>query len=751
MAAGADGTSRASGAMRRSSGVPALGEVLTDAELKALRLQGAEDLDDMLRLIPLRHVVPGELRSLRELHEGQDVSAIVSVVDSRTRRMKRRPGSILEVLVGDGTERLTLTFFLPKDHIVRWHQERLAPGTRIVVFGTVHFDERFNHGAPQITNPRYDLVGDSAEALAAAMRPIPVYSLRRRTKQSTMRNAYSKAVEYAGQLSTILPPQVLASEHLPTMGEAMRMVHAPRTAEEIEEGKRHLVFEEAFVLQTIFAQRRAVDARTPAPALRADGPLQPLVDQRLPFTLTEEQIEVGEAIRHDLGRARPTNVLLQGDVGSGKTVVALRAMLQAVDSGYQAVLLAPTEVLAEQHHRTIRGLLGDLGAADHMHAHPDATTVRLLTGSQSTAERRRTLLDITSGTAGIIVGTHAVLTESVEFAALGLAVIDEQHRFGVDHRRRLRAKGPKGQSPHVVVMTATPIPRTAALATAGDLDLLSLRQIPAGRPGISSYVVHEQDPAWEARMWQRTAEEIREGRQAFVVCARIDDSGDAGQTDDLLAGMAPGDLTGIPGFDPRSVTETAQRLAARPELQDARIGMLHGRLSSQEKQEVMDAMVAGELDLLVATTMVEVGVDLPNASVMIVLDAERFGVSQLHQLRGRIGRGEHPGIAFFDTRAAHGSEASEHLEKVAATRDGFALAEIDMQRRGTGDLVGEEQSGLHRTLRYLDVVRDADIISRARSAAFDLVADDAELTEHPQLAAAVERRLRDADPNVERS
>lgn len=751
MDADASGTGRAARAPRRSSGVPELSELLTAGELRAVRAQGAEDLDDMLRLTPLRYIVPGELRDLGALREGDDATVIVRVVGSQARRMKRRPGSILEVRVADENAQLTLTFFLPKDHIVRWHQEHLAPGTRIVVFGTVHFDARFHQGLPQITNPRYEPYDGSAEARARLMRPLPVYRLRKKAKQATLRSAYGKAVEFADQLTTILPPTVRAAEHLPTLPEAMRLIHTPQDMAETERGRRHLVFEEAFILQTIFAQRRAFDARTPAPALRASGPLQPLLDERLPFTLTASQAEVGEAIHHELARSRPTNVLLQGDVGSGKTVVALRAMLQAVDSGHQAVLLAPTEVLAEQHHRTILNLLGDLGRADHMHAHPDATRVRLLTGSQSVADRRRTLLDITSGEAGIIVGTHALLTESVEYAALGLVVIDEQHRFGVDHRRRLRTKGADGKNPHVIVMTATPIPRTAALATAGDLDVLSLTQSPGGRPGITTHVVHEEDPAWESRMWARTAEEIGAGRQAFVVCARIDEREET--TDVEIMGEVFEDLPSgtDPGLEPRGVTQTAERLARRPQLRGARIGIMHGRLSAQEKQEVMDAMVAGELDLLVATTVIEVGVDLPNASVMVVMDAERFGISQLHQLRGRIGRGEHPGIAFFDTRAPHGSETSELLSKIAATTDGFELAEIDMRRRGTGDLVGEEQSGLHRTLEHLDVLRDEKIIARARGIAFDLVAGDVDLEDHPQLAAAVERRLRDADPNVERS
>src|SRR5690606_10967679 len=355
-------------------------------------------------------------------------------------------------------------------------------------------------------------------------------------------------------------------------------------------GLDHLRFEEAFVLQSIFARRRAQDERTPAPALRAEGPLQQLFEARLPFTLTDGQLGIGAEIETRIGRDHPTSVLLQGDVGSGKTVIALRARRRAVDSGHQAALLAPTEVLAEQHHRTLTELLGELARGGQLDGHPEATRVRLLTGSQRTAGRRETLLDVTSGQAGIVVGTHALLTEGVEFASLGLVVIDEQHRFGVDHRRRLRAKGPAGMSPHVVVMTATPIPRTAALATVGDLDVLILRESPGRRSGMETFVVHEKLPAWEKRMWQRAGEEIAAGRQVFVVRARIDDD-DAVSDAPAPTLLDEDGAEKTPPLEPaRGVTQTAQRLAARPELAGARIGVLHGRMSAEEKQETMAAV-----------------------------------------------------------------------------------------------------------------------------------------------------------------
>ncbi|AXK45327.1 ATP-dependent DNA helicase RecG [Brachybacterium saurashtrense] len=736
---------------RRQESAPGsmpLSELLITKESRAMASFGVRDLDTMMRFAPRRYVVPAPLRSLRELHQGEDVSAIVEVESVRDRAMRSRHGFILEVTVTDGTESLPLTFFLSAQGQVQWHRGRLPVGAQILVRGTVGYDDY--RGALQIAHPDYEPVEDTEQGRAWAQRPRPIYPLRKNIAQQTMGSATAKGLEYTASLSRPVPAAVLSRRGIPPIDEAARLVHRPLTVEDVRRGMAHLRYEEAFVLQAIFAQRRAQDERTPAPQLRAEGPLQQLFDQRLPFTLTDGQRGVGDRLAERIGNGHPTSALLQGDVGSGKTVIALRAMLRAVDSGHQAALLAPTEVLAEQHHRTLTGLLGELSRAGQLDAHPEATRVRLLTGSQRTSARRETLLDVTSGQAGIVVGTHALLTEGVEFASLGLVVIDEQHRFGVDHRRRLRAKGPQGMNPHVVVMTATPIPRTAALATVGDLDVLTLTESPGRRAGVESHVVHEQLPAWEQRMWQRAGEEIRAGRQVFVVCARIDED----EADAAPAAPAPDEdgASAGSGLEPaRGVTQTAQRLAERPELAGARLGILHGRLTGEEKQQVMEQMVRGEIDLLVSTTVIEVGVDIPNASVMIVLDAERFGVSQLHQLRGRVGRGEHPGIAFFDTTAVVDEEHSQHLRAIAEAPDGFALAELDLRRRGAGDLVGQEQSGLQRTLKHLDVVRDARAIEQAREDAFALVADDPDLTAHPDLAGAVANRLRDADPDVERS
>lgn len=722
-----------------------LTELLASKESTAMASFGIRDLDAMMRFTPRRYTTPVPLRSLREVQEGEEMSAIVTVTALRDRRMRSRFGFILEATVSDGSDHITLTFFLTKPHLVQWHRSRLTVGKEIIVRGVVRTDKT---GAPQLTHPMYEEFAATPEGAALAQRPLPVYPLKQNIAQATMRSATKKGLEFAGQLAQPVPPEILEARGILPLAEAAWRVHDPLTLDDTAEGLRYLVFEEAFVLQAIFAQRRAQDERTPAPPLRSGGPLGPAFDERLPFELTAGQREIGAQLTERIEREHPTSVLLQGDVGSGKTVIALRAMLRAVDSGYQAALLAPTEVLAEQHHRTITTLLGDLARGGQLDAHPDATRVRLLTGSQRTAERRQALLDITSGQAGIVVGTHALLTESVEFASLGLVVIDEQHRFGVDHRRTVRSKGPGDMSPHVVVMTATPIPRTAALAMVGDLDILTLRESPGQRAGVSSFVVPEQIDRWRERMWERAGEEIRAGRQVFVVCARIDEDGEnppfPSAEDD---GQGP-----VPRAESaRGVHQTAQRLAAVPQLHGARIGILHARLSTEEKQRVMDQVVAGEIDLLVTTTVIEVGVDVPNASVMIVLDAERFGISQLHQLRGRVGRGEHAGIAFLATRAAPGTETAAHLHAVADAADGFSLAELDLQRRGAGDLVGAEQSGLASTLKHLDVIRDADFIEWAREDATAVIARDPDLSRHPALRLAIENRLRDADPDVERS
>jgi ATP-dependent DNA helicase RecG len=421
------------------------------------------------------------------------------------------------------------------------------------------------------------------------------------------------------------------------------------------------------------------------------------------------------------------NRLVQGEVGSGKTLVALRAMLQVAQSGGQSALIAPTEVLAAQHVRSIARMLGPRLAPELMPT--------LLTGQLPAAERRKAALRAASGQARIIVGTHALLSESTTFADLGLVVVDEQHRFGVEQRETLRAKG---SAPHVLVLTATPIPRTVAMTVFGDLDVSTIRTLPEGRAGISTFVAPvAEKPGWFPRVWERVTEEVAQGRQAFVVCAAIDASAKDADADGPVAPAVAGEAERTRW----GVVQVQEMLARDPSYRDLRVEILHGKMPADQKDGVMQAFARGEIDVLVATTVVEVGVDVPNASTMVILEADRFGVSQLHQLRGRVGRGGVPGLCLLVTEAPQGTLARDRVEAVASTVDGFALAEVDLELRGEGDVLGDVQSGSRSSLRLLRVVADADLIGLARAAAEDVIADDPGLERHPGLAAAIERRV----------
>jgi ATP-dependent DNA helicase RecG len=527
--------------------------------------------------------------------------------------------------------------------------------------------------------------------------------------------------------------------------------------------EQRLKWDEAFILQVVLAQRRRVSteyislARAPV-----EGGLLGEFDQGLPFELTSGQRQAGETICADLGQAHPMHRLLQGEVGSGKTVVALRAMLQVVDAAGQAALLAPTEVLAQQHHRSISQMLGPLAMAGQLGGAEHATRVALLTGSQGSAARRRALLQAASGEAGIVIGTHALLEERVQFADLGLIVIDEQHRFGVEQREALRGKAAEGR-PHVLVMTATPIPRTVAMTVFGDLEVTELTELPAGRSAIASHVVPTAEkPHYLDRTWERVKEEVATGRQAYVVCPRIGGEADgaaAGRTGSTASlssrefvedeeirlaedgGFDLGDL-GEAEQPPRpalAVADVAADLKLGP-LAGLRLGVLHGRLAPDEKEKVMLAFADGHVDVLVTTTVVEVGVDVPNATMMVIMDADRFGVSQLHQLRGRVGRGGHPGLCLLVTEAQAGP-SRERLDAVAATQDGFALSRLDLEQRREGDVLGAAQAGRRSSLKLLTLLRDEELIGQARQEAEELIGADPALASQPALAAAIDALL----------
>jgi ATP-dependent DNA helicase RecG len=545
-----------------------------------------------------------------------------------------------------------------------------------------------------------------------------------------------------------IPEDVLDRRDLLDRTSALRGIHTPESMTEVAQARRRMSYEEAFVLQLALAQRRARQAqestiaRSPRP-----GGLLDAFDARLPFRLTAGQVEVGRTLAEEMARDVPMHRLLQGEVGSGKTVIAVRAMLAAVDSGGQAALLAPTEVLAAQHHRSISAMLGDLAEGGLLGGAEIGTRVTLLTGSMSTAARRRALLDIASGDAGIVIGTHALIQEHVSFQDLALVVVDEQHRFGVEQRDALRGKA--AQPPHVLVMTATPIPRTVAMTVFGDMETSTLSELPAGRAPITTHVVPEDKPGWMQRTWQRIAEEVAQGRQAYVVCPRIGDDDDPDEGAEIFAADAVGDADGDDGGDdpeappPRplaSVHRVHGELVTNPALAGLRVEVLHGRLPSDEKDAVMRDFAAGDIDVLVSTTVIEVGVDVPNASVMVVMDADRFGVSQLHQLRGRVGRGGLPGLCLL-VHAGDGEAAHERLDAVAGTTDGFELARIDLRQRREGDILGSSQHGVRSQLQFLHVLEDEALIEAAREDAVAVVADDPDLGAHPRLAELVDARV----------
>ena len=551
---------------------------------------------------------------------------------------------------------------------------------------------------------------------------IGLYPLTGKLRTWTVAECAALALDSLQDLADPLPSWVRAEAGVIDLETAFRAVHQPADRAAIEPGRDRMRFDEAFALQLTMAYRRADAASHGAvPRVRKTGGLLDAFDARLPFELTRGQIEVSEQIMTEIARPHPMQRLLQGEVGSGKTLVALRAMLAVVEAGGQAALLAPTEVLAGQHFQTVRRLLGDLADGGTLGAAEHATGVALITGSMGAAQKREATLRAASGEAGLVIGTHALLSSTVQFADLGLVVVDEQHRFGVEQRAALSAKA--AVRPHVLVMTATPIPRSVAMTVFGDLETSTLREIPAGRAAVSTVVVDaRRHPTWVERAWQRIVEEVGQGRQAYVVCARIssadaspgaaDDAPPAAAVEDLFAELSAGPLAAL------------------------KVEMLHGQLPTEEKDAVMARFVAGETDVLVATTVIEVGVDVSNASVMVISDADRFGISQLHQLRGRIGRGAHPGVCLLLTTTDEESVARQRLDAVAATRDGFALAEVDLEQRREGDVLGASQSGVRSSLKLLRVLNDADLIGEARTLAERCIAADPDLSD-PALADIV--------------
>ncbi|MCK2212711.1 ATP-dependent DNA helicase RecG [Actinomadura sp. ATCC 31491] len=694
---------------------------------------GLETVGDLLRHYPRRYAERGELTSLDALEVDEHATVVGEVTRLMRKPMRNRGGTWLEVEVVDGNgNKIYLAFFGKGSHVA---ESRLKPGRRGMFAGKVGLFGQRGRPRWQLAHPEFELFEEDGEGGAEefASAPVPIYPAGKDVTPWAIRRAIGVVLDTLGPLDDPLPAGLRARHKLQPLGEALAGIHRPKDFAEMGRARQRLKFDEAFVLQSVLLQRRQAATAWPARPRprRADGLLAEF-DGRLPFALTEGQAAVGEEIADDLAREHPMHRLLQGEVGAGKTVVALRAMLQVVDAGGQAALLAPTEVLAQQHHRSITSMLGDLAQGGMF----GGTAVTLLTGSMGAAARRAALLDAASGNAGIVVGTHALLQEHVQFADLGLVVVDEQHRFGVEQRDALREKAGDAR-PHVLVMTATPIPRTVAMTVFGDLEVSTLSQLPAGRAPITTHVVPAAEkPHYLERTWERVREEVALGRQAYIVCPRIGDlEGDEG---DLQAG-ASGDDDRRP---PLAVLDVAELLTQGP-FHDLRVGVLHGKLPPEEKDAVMRSFSRGELDVLIATTVIEVGVDVPNSSVMIIMDADRFGVSQLHQLRGRVGRGGLPGLCLLVSDFAEGTPARARLDAVAATLDGFELSRVDLEQRREGDVLGAAQSGKRSSLKLLQLLRDEDVIATARQEAAALLAEDPELTGHPALRAEIDRLLRD--------
>ncbi|HEY8478738.1 MAG TPA: ATP-dependent DNA helicase RecG [Spirillospora sp.] len=711
-----------------------LGAKTANALKKGLDLH---TVGDLLHHYPRRYAHRGELTQLSGLQDGEHVTVLAEVVKVQGRTLARSPGYVLEITVTDGTGLLKLSFFGRRGS---YRAERdLSPGTRALFAGKIStYRPRGGRAVRQLAHPQYKVVEEKGAEKAArewADEIIPIYPSTRTLPIETIGTSVATVLDQLTLPADPMPAAILERRGLIGLREAYEGIHRPRTWEELSRARARLKWDEAFVVQVALAQRRRAAAALPAkPRPPSFGGLLAEFDARLPFELTKGQREVGDEIAADLAREHPMHRLLQGDVGAGKTIVALRAMLQVVDNGGQAALLAPTEVLAQQHYRSITGMLGDLAQAGQIGGAENATRVALLTGSQGARARREALLDTASGAAGIVVGTHALLEESVQFADLGLVVVDEQHRFGVEQRDALRAKAGDGR-PHVLVMTATPIPRTVAMTVFGDLETSVLGQLPAGRSEIKTYVVPPEKPAFLARTWERIKEEVAQGRQVYIVCPRIGEKeGDEGDgVDGVMDDGADGETgDGSARRSPLGIMDVLPQLEEL--LAGLRIGVLHGKLPPDEKDAVMRRFSGGELDVLLATTVIEVGVDVPNATVMVIMDADRFGVSQLHQLRGRVGRGTLPGLCLLVTDAEPGSKARERLDAVASTTDGFRLSRLDLEQRREGDVLGAAQAGRASSLRLLTLNRDEDVIRDAREEATALVESDPDLSDHPGLA-----------------
>lgn len=690
---------------------------------------GIQTVDDLLRHYPRKYSQGMTVRDEQygAPEEGEHTTLVGEIETAEVRVSNRGPKrEYLVVTLKNRRPKVTATFFN-----VKFLKHQLVKGTTLMLSGEVGYFR----GTMQLTHPDFLVLRSptgakggtkSLRTIADANRDgsggidlsaferdfFPIYPASAKLQSWDIYACVRQVLDVLDPIPEPLPKSFLAQHDLVSEDAAMRAIHLAEKDAEREQARRRLTFDEAIGLQWALAQRRYGELAQSGPQApsRPDGLMSALLD-RLPFELTADQRTVLREISTDLAEPTPMSRLLQGEVGSGKTIVSVLAMLQMIDAGYQCALLAPTEVLAGQHARSIRDVLGPLAMAGQLGGADTATRVALLTGSMSAAQKRQVRGEAASGEAGIVVGTHALLHDSVEFRDLGLVVVDEQHRFGVEQRDQLRAKAVPGLTPHLLVMTATPIPRTVALTVFGDLETSTVRDLPRGRQPIETKTVFVSDkPQWLERAWARIGEEVAAGRQAYVVASRIDETDKPGNAEQ--------------GPPPISVVTLYDFLRQGP-LSGLRLGLMHGRLSADDKDAVMAAFRAGEVDVLVCTTVIEVGVDVPNATMMVVMDADRFGISQLHQLRGRIGRGEHTSLCLLTTRLPEASRVGERLKAVAATQDGFKLADLDLHERREGDVLGRSQSGRPGTLRFLSLAEHLDVILAARELCESLHAVDA--------------------------
>ena len=715
---------------------------LVDAKSGRLldELFGIRTVDDLLRHYPRGYTEGATQRGTGEQapEEGQHITLVDTITDTESFPMKKdRKRWVHRIILGSGRSKVTATFFN-----ANYIKKDLTKDTKVMLSGEVGY----YRGAMQLTHPAFLIleapdgkthgtkslkkIADASHAVSSEEvtsayegRFFAIYPASAKMQSWDIFACVRQVLDVLDPVADPLPAELRDELGLIAEDEALRAIHLSENEHERRLARERLTFDEALGLQWALVARRhgeLSESGPPAPP-RSDGLAAQLLG-RLPFQLTAGQREVLDVLSDGLAATRPMNRLLQGEVGSGKTIVAVLTMLQMVDAGYQCALLAPTEVLAAQHLQSVRDVLGPLAMGGQLGGADNATRVALLTGSMTAAQKKQIRSEVAGGQVGIVIGTHALLQEAMEFHNLGMVVVDEQHRFGVEQRDQLRAKARPGITPHLLVMTATPIPRTVALTVYGDLETSTLRELPRGRQPITTSVIFVEDkPAWLDRAWQRIIEEVADGRQVYVVAPRIDESDDA----DKQEGARP--------------SATAEDLHARlrsKELANLRLGLMHGRLPADEKDAAMAAFRAGEIDVLVCTTVIEVGVDVPNATVMLVMDADRFGISQLHQLRGRIGRGEHPSLCLLASWVPPGSAAGRRLRAVAETMDGFALADLDLKERKEGDVLGRNQSGRAITLRLLSLADHGSFIEAARDFCVQAYAED---PSNPELALTAAR------------